>query len=187
MRKDEGDGMPKTVKSGKTKKQENAGPCHTNETQGYLSGLYADFTEQVTKYTEFVNRLLSIQARVELSEKNLANTREYFITQIAKSAGAVPEDWSATVACARFVGARLSDACLALLKEHRRLTPNQLLNYLNNGNYRFRTHTPFREIHGALLKHQSLVQRDGEDWTWVGPDPQLQLIGPTVVLNRKAS
>src|SRR5690348_10452960 len=82
----------------------------TNETDGYLSGLYADFSEQVAKYIDMVNHLLFIQARVELAEKNLVNTREHFAEHIKKCKDSVPQDWSVTLAQARFVGARLSEA-----------------------------------------------------------------------------
>jgi hypothetical protein len=146
----------------------------TNETHGYLSGLYEDFNEQVTKYVQLVHMMLSAQARVELAEKNLCNTREHFAAHIIKCKDAVPGDWSVTLARARFVGARLSEACKELLVEHRKLTPVQLLAFLNNGQYRWRTPTPFREIHGALVK-QSWAKREGDDYVWVGPDPQLQL------------
>jgi hypothetical protein len=176
--------MPKTAKP--VKKEPKDEPCRTNETSGYLSGLHTELYEQVHKYVELVSHLLSVQARVELQEKNLRNTREHFAAQIAKSKGAVPDDWSGTLACARFVGERLSDSCMVLLKEHRALTPQQLLTLLNNGQYRFRTHTPFREIHGALFK-QAWAKRDGDNWVWDGPDPQLQLIGRVQMVERQAS
>ena len=147
----------------------------TNETHGHLSGLYIDFSEQVNKYVSLVHHLFDIQARVELVEKNLVNTREYFAEHIARCKDAVPEDWSVTLAKAKYVGVRLSEACMGLLREHRRMTPQELVNALNEGQYRWRTPTPFREIHGALLK-QSWATRNGDDYIWTGPDPQMQLV-----------
>lgn len=177
--------MPVTVKSrvkmgrrphGRPLHKRPEKPTSTNETHGYLSGMFAGLTAQVSDYIDQVHQLLFAQARVELAEKNLRNTREHFADQIAKCKNAVPGDWDLTLSQARFVGARLSEACMVLLKEHRRLSPKQMVDFLNSGNYRFRTPTPFREIHGALLK-QNWVGRVGEDYVWSGPDPQIQLIG----------
>ena len=167
---------PKRPAKARTKPAAEKKPnCNTNETHGYLSGVYADFNEQVSKYVELVNHLHFVQARVELAEKNLSNTREHFAGVIAKCKDSVlPQDWSMTLARAKFVGVRLSEACMGLLKEHRRLSPQRLLEALNRGQYRWKTPTPFREIHGALIK-QAWAAREGDDYVWIGPDPQLQL------------
>ena len=166
-------GPKRLAKARKTQAREPV--SNTNETHGYLSGMYSDFNQQVSGYVEAVHQYHFMAARVELAEKNLRNTREHFAAVIAKCKDSVPEDWSVALARARFVGARLSEACMELLQEHRRLRPQKLLELLNKGQYRFRTPTPFREIHGALVK-QSWAGRDGEDYVWTGPDPQLQLI-----------
>jgi len=93
---------------------------------------------------------------------------------------------------ARFVGMRLADACLALLREHKRLTHTEMLNALNIGMFRFKTNAPAREIHGAMLR-QPYVKRTSDGWIWNGPDdieatvppplagPELRLLNPTKV------
>jgi len=74
----------------------------------------------------------------------------------------------------RFVGVRLVDACHALLQERNKMTTAELLKELNAGMYRFRTNSPLREIHAALLK-QRRAKKVGDQWIWVGGGEQIPM------------
>jgi len=72
------------------------------------------------------------------------------------------------IKCARFVGMRRADACIVIVKEHKKVTHTGMLSALNNGMFRFRTSAPLREIHGAMVRQPfvSACRTDG-----CGPDP----------------
>lgn len=154
----------------------------TTEAMSYLSGLHDEYEEQLGRYHSLTAELHSLQARVELVEKNLCVTRDHLAMAIEKSDEDVPKEWKQRLIKARFVGMRLADACLWLLKTHKRMTYVDLLNHLNVGMFRFRTNAPAREIHGALLR-QPYVKRVSDGWMWTGPDsmgappsPSLRLV-----------
>lgn len=138
----------------------------TLEVDGYLSGLYAEFAQQVEHYAELTHNMLALQARVEIAEKNLRVTRDHLALCVERAKQVtIPPNWTKTLQHVQFVGVRLADACVVLLREHKRMAPEQIFHELNTRMYRFRTDTPLREIHGALLRHP-FVSRDGKDWVW---------------------
>ena len=143
----------------------------TIEVDGYVDGLYKEFHSQAHRYMELTRHFMEVEARVELAEKNLCLTRDHLAAAIARIDNATPRDWKKTFASVRFVGYRLADACVKLLRERKKLTSQQLLEALNNGMYRFRTNTPLREIHAALLRQQ-YAKRQGDTWIWRGPKKQ---------------
>src|SRR5262249_1895110 len=59
------------------------------------------------------------------------------------------------------------------LREHKRLTREELLEELNHGMFRFRTSSPLREIHAALLRHPH-VKKTGHTYIWNAP-PEKQI------------
>jgi hypothetical protein len=129
-------------------------PMTTVEVDGYLSGLYKEFRSQVDHYLEVTHNLLELEARAEIQEKNLRVTRDHLALSVEKAKTVtIPKDWTSTLKSVRFVGLRLADACVALLREQKRMTPEALFAELNLGMFRFRTSSPLREIHGALLRH----------------------------------
>lgn len=158
--------MPKTEDQ-KTKDRQPKHP--TTEAVSWVGGLFTEYSEQLSRYHELTAHLMSLQARIELVEKNLCVTRDHLALTIEKSEEPMPEDWRNALNRARFVGMRLADACLGLLKERKRLTHTEMLNALNLGMFRFRTNAPAREIHGALLR-QPYVKRTLDGWMWNGPD-----------------
>jgi len=81
----------------------------------------------------------------------------------------MPPKWIEQIKRARFVGMRLADACIMLVKESKRITHTDMLNALNKGLFRFRTNAPLREIHGAMVR-QPFVKRVSDGWMWTGPD-----------------
>jgi len=165
--------VPKT-----TDKTEGTERRHTqtSEANAYVGALHHEFADQVKRYHNLTGNLLDLEARVELAEKQLCLTRDHLAMVIQKTEGAVPHEWKKISDTVRFVGVRLADACVALLKEHKKMTPQELLDALNNGMYRFRTSSPFREIHGALLRQRYVKRTEDDAWAWEGPEEdQLRL------------
>lgn len=146
----------------------------THESTAFLNGLFTELVEQVSKYHYQTSELLALEARIEISEKMLCLTRDHFVMTIDNTQDALPNDWDEVLRKVRFVGVRLADACMNSLQEHKRLTPEQLLADLNNGMFRFRTNSPLREIHAALLRHP-YVKREKGSYVWVAP-PEAQQI-----------
>jgi hypothetical protein len=153
----------------------------TTEAFSYMSGIEKEYEEQLSRYHTLTGDLHALQARVELVEKNLCVTRDHLAMAIEKSEEDVPKEWRTRLARARFVGMRLADACLWLLKRHKRMTYVEILNFLNVGMFRFRTNAPAREIHGALLR-QPYVKRTGDTWVWTGPDESAAPTQPSLRL-----
>jgi hypothetical protein len=143
----------------------------TTEATAYLSGVFREFHKQSDRYNQLTAQLLSQEAQIELAEKTLCLTRDHLAMMIEKTEGAKPNDWSKVLREVRFVGVRLADACGVLLQEHKRLTPEQILGGLNDGMFRFRTNSPLREIHAALLR-QSFAKKVGTSYVWVGSAEQ---------------
>src|SRR5262249_33934544 len=148
---------------------------YTMEATSFLGGLYAELHEQVHKYQALTSELLSLEARIELAEKQLCVARDHFEMTISKTETALPNDWQKLFQKVRFVGVRLADACQVLLQEKKKLTPDQFLHGLNDGMFRFRTNSPLREIHAALLK-QTWQKKVGDSYVWMGnPEQQMPL------------
>jgi hypothetical protein len=174
--------MPKNHKEKKEMKPvENHGsPDHespsgtTAESTAYLRGLFTEFLEQKRKYSELTERLLSLEARIELSEKTLCLTRDHFSMTVAKTQDALPNDWNKVLRSVRYVGVRLADACAESLREHGKMTPEQLLRDLNDAMFRFRTNSPLREIHAALLRHPHVKKCSGA-YVWIAPPDAKQV------------
>ncbi|HKV23285.1 MAG TPA: hypothetical protein VJN93_01725 [Candidatus Acidoferrum sp.] len=148
---------------------------YSMESTSFLGGLYCELHEQVHKYQALTRELLSLEARIELAEKQLCLARDHFAMTIDKTESALPNDWQKIFQSVRFVGLRLADACQALLQEKKKLTPQQFLRGLNEGMFRFRTNSPLREIHAALLK-QTWANKVGDSYVWMGnPEQQMPL------------
>ncbi len=158
-------------KKGKTSKLVKADP--TAESSAYLGGLFQEFHHQSHNYHELTRQLLSLEARIELAEKTLCLTRDHFAMTIEQTECAPPHDWDQILRSVRFVGVRLAEACKVLLQENKKMTPEEILTGLNHGMFRFRTNSPLREIHAALLK-QSFAQKTGATYTWIG-SPETQM------------
>jgi hypothetical protein len=146
----------------------------TTEVDSYLSGLFKEFFDQLKRYSELTNELMSLEARIELSEKTVCLTRDHLAMAIENSDSRMPQDWEKTLSLARFVGSRLVDACQVLLREHKRMHPEELRDQLNIGMFRFRTSAPLREIHAGLLRQSFAVKTDGV-WVWSGEQEPLPL------------
>jgi hypothetical protein len=146
----------------------------TTEATHYLKGLFQEFVAQVHRYHTLTGELASLEARVELAEKTMCLTRDHLALSVQNTDSAMPHDWNKVVKSVRFVGCRLVDACLDVLKDRRKLKPEELRDELNHGMFRFRTHSPLREIHAALMRQPS-VQRIDDAWVWVGEQTTMPL------------
>ena len=147
--------------------QEEAATAFTLEATSWLEGLGVEFQEQVKRHTVLTKQLLQLEARIAMSEKALCAMRDQLQLGIAESDTALPMDWQPTIQSVKFVGVRLVDACLTLLQERKKLTPEELVLGLNAGMFRFRTNSPLREIHAALLR-QAMAKKVGGAWVWDG-------------------
>lgn len=144
------------------------------EATSFLRGVFVEFQQQKERYANMTAGLLSLEARTELAEKTLCLTRDHLAMSIEKTDSAIPHDWTKILNSVRFVGMRLADACIALLKEHGKMTPKEILSALNSGMFRFRTNSPLREIHAALLRQNS-AKRVGNAWVWTGTKEQIPM------------
>jgi hypothetical protein len=143
-------------------------PRKTLEASAYASGVYSQFREQAQRYEELLTHLLSVQAQVDLAERNLCNTRDHLRMMVAKPEVNTQAAWKDALGRFRFLGYRLADACTDLLQQKKSMTFDQLLDGLNSGQFRFRSGHPLREIHAALLRNPN-ISREGDVWTWTGP------------------
>jgi hypothetical protein len=157
----------------------------TNESISFVRGLYREYEEQLARYVDQIAHLFEIEARVEVIEKNLCVTRDHLATVIKNCDEAIPPEWCKKLRIARFVGMRLADACASLLRARRKMAPDEMLDALNAGMFRFRTNAPAREIHAALLRQQN-VKRIADGWIWIGTD-EVQTALPLRVLNASQS
>ncbi len=132
----------------------------TLERRGFVDGLFMELHSQLHHHIELVEQMATLQARIEITERNLALTRDHLLVVLSRSDDAVPPNWQTVLAQVRFVGVRLGDACLEVLKEHPTLTTQELLDALNRGQFRFRTGAPLREINAALLRHPRIKRVD---------------------------
>jgi hypothetical protein len=161
--------VPKVIRKVKHNK-----PLSTTEATSFLRGLFQEFLAQTERYGKLTGDLLSLEARIELAEKMLCLTRDHLAMTIKNTDSALPNDWDSVLKSVRFVGIRLGDACIALLQERNRMTQEEILRGLNAGMFRFRTNSPLREIHAALLRHPS-VKKEGRIWIWTGSNEQMPL------------
>jgi hypothetical protein len=144
------------------------------EATSFLRGLFEEFQSQKERYANMTASLLSLEARIELAEKTLCLTRDHLAMSIEKTDSAIPTNWANILNSVRFVGMRLADACMTLLQEHGKMTPKEIFSALNSGMFRFRSNSPLREIHAALLRQNS-AKRVGNAWVWTGTREQIPM------------
>lgn len=144
----------------------------TTERVGFVNGLFEELQEQLEKFLTLVQELAVIQARVQVVEQNLEATRNMIHAQLNDTEEETPEDWEESLQKVRFVGVRLGDACVQVLKERKVLTTDELRRLLDYGQFRFRTGFPLREMNAALLRHPR-IHRKGDTWTYKTPDKRL--------------
>lgn len=148
--------------------------------------MYETFKENVDRYAALTKHEREIQARLELAEKTVCLTRDHLVDTVRQAEGAAtPADWQPLLNDVRFVGVRLVDACLTALREKKRLSPEELLINLNAGSYRFRTTSPLREIHAAMLR-QRRARKVGNDYVWAAGGETVEMRPRLVTQNTDA-
>ena len=145
----------------------------TAERVGYVEGLFKELEEQLQRYVDFTRQHQKVLAQLEIAEDTVQAIRGYIYTQLANTEEEVPTDWEILLKKVRFVGARLGDACAEVLKDRSSLNRVELLDELNNGQFRFRTAHPLREINAALLRHPK-VNKNGERWIYIDTEPTVE-------------
>lgn len=138
---------------------------HTMERDAFVQGLFNELNDQIKRYKGIVHQLSELKARVMIVERNLRLTREHLRMVLGQTEEEVPTDWEKKLDTVKFVGTRLGDACVEIMRTHKKLPMNEIVKALNNGQFRFRTSTPLREINAALLR-QPYVKREGEYWVY---------------------
>lgn len=147
-------------------------PGPSLERQEFVHGLFEELNGQLEHHLELVGELSRIQGRLEVGERALTATRDYLLAALESTADEhVPGDWREILDQVRFVGVRLGVACADLLEEHGPLTTEELHAHLNSGQFRFRSSTPLREIHGALIRN-SRARKEDERWHYVPPEEE---------------
>ena len=144
----------------------------TLERRAFVEGLFAELTDQLSHYLELVGQQANLTARLTIAERNLKLTRDHLQAMMASTHEELPDDWRSVFRQVRFISVRLGDACIEVLKEQGPLTTEELVGHLNAGQFRFRTGTPLREVHAALLKQQ--VKKHKDHWRYVGPKAQAE-------------
>lgn len=135
------------------------------ERKAFVEGLFNEMNEQYQRYLALVGQMADLQARMTVSERSLALTRDHLNALLSETDEELPPNWRTTLNRIRFVGLRLGDACLKVLREHKTITTDAMMNELNGGQFRFRTGSPLREINAALLRHPR-VRRVGDRWIY---------------------
>lgn len=135
----------------------------------FVTGLFEELHEQLTRHLTHVKDLSRAQGRIEVGERALVATRDYLLSILETTADEhVPEDWRDILDQVQFIGVRLGVACTDLIERHGPLTIEELHARLNDGQFRFRTSTPLREINAALIRN-SRARKEGERWVYVRP------------------
>jgi hypothetical protein len=163
------DDDPKAQTNGHTDAQVKKPPRPTLERRAFVNGLFNEMREQVARYAGLSAHMAELQARIMIVERNLQLTRDHLQAVLSETDEEVPKDWQKILKSIRFVGARLGDACMEILREGSPLTTQEIVDGLNLGQFRFRTGTPLREVNAALLR-QSNIKRENDRWIYTAPD-----------------
>lgn len=137
----------------------------TAERIGYVEGLFGELEEQLQRYVDLSRQQQKVLAQLEIAENTVQAIRGYIYTQLANTEEDVPPNWELLLKQGRFVGSRIGEACTTVLKEQNVLSHEELLDELNDGQFRFRTSHPLREINAALLRHPK-INKEGENWVY---------------------
>ncbi len=140
----------------------------TLERRAFVEGLFHELDEQLRRYSGLIDKLFQLEARVQVNERTLKATRDHLLAALNDVGEEVPDNWESVLCRVRFLGMRLADACVEILKERGSVTMEELREELDNGMFRFNTPTPMREINAALLRQQH-VRREGDRWVYESP------------------
>jgi hypothetical protein len=135
----------------------------------FVGGLFTELQHQLHRHLSLVDQMVRLDAQISITERNLAATRDHLLASMESTDEEVPEDWKEVLNQVRFVGARLGDACIEVLREYGRpMTLKEIEIGLNKGQFRFRSGSPLREINAALLRQpRTLVRKNEDTWEFV--------------------
>lgn len=132
----------------------------------YLGTLRDEFDDQAKRYEGIMLTLRQLEFKAEVAEKHLCVARDHLLLALDENPGMVGEDWEKVLKRVRFVGRRLADACVELLRENTTMTTSELISGLRSGMFRFKGAAPLREVHAAVMRHPN-IKRDGDTWRWI--------------------
>ena len=141
----------------------------TMESMSYIHGVYDAFHKQVHDYQTLTDQLLRLEGQIVLAEKQVQVARDHLCMVIENTPTALPSDWDKTLGTVRFVGVRLAEACLQLLRDQSPMTTEDLVQGLNYGMYRWRSNSPARELNAAMLRQKSVKREEG-NWIYTPID-----------------
>lgn len=139
----------------------------TLEEHSYIDGIWKEFLSEKVHYKQLVAQLMGLQGQVDLAEGRLRLTRDHVVRRFSDSPLLAPPHWEDEMRSVRFVGVRIGEACLTVLSEMGRATSEELADALSHGDFRFRTNSPLREVHGAMIRQQDAI-REGGMWVYQG-------------------
>lgn len=140
----------------------------TLERRAFIDGLFDELNEQTQRYSSLIHQFFQLEARVQVNERTMKATRDHLLAALNEVGEEVPANWEQVLSRVRFLGLRLADACMEVLRDRGTITMDDLREELDNGMFRFNTPTPMREINAALLR-QAHVRRDGDLWIYEPP------------------
>ncbi len=145
------------------------------ERRSFVNGLFKELSEQLLHYHDVLGEMFELQARVEVNERSLKATRDHLLAVLSEAGEETPENWDKVLHQVRFLGMRLADACLEVLKERGNLTVDELRDELDHGMFRFRTPSPLREMNAALLRHPN-IRREDDRYVYEPPEVKLKAV-----------
>ncbi len=140
-------------------------PTGTLERHRFVEGLFDELESLIHRHLQLVGELSDVMGRLEVIERAVQLSRDHLLATLEQTDEELPRNWRKVLDQVRFVGMGTAAACLTVLQEHNKLSSDELIDALNEGNYRFRTPYPMREINAALMRHPN-VRRD-EEGNWV--------------------
>lgn len=146
----------------------------TLERQNYLEGLQIELANQFGRYNELLIEYSRLLGQLEVAERGVVLSRDHLLASIdcrdMENGDVCPQCMPELVGSIRFTGTRVAEAALTVLRENGTLDSDEMVAALNAGGFRFRTPTPMRELHAALLQQRRLVKRVGDQWTYIGKE-----------------
>lgn len=137
------------------------------ERMGFMNGLIAQLREQMDRYTQLVEKMAEIEARLAVSERTIQTTRDFILQEQQENPAEMrPASYATIMASVRYIGVRIGTACVDALRDLGSASTEELEDHLNGGGFRFRSGTPLREINAALMRHPR-ARRIDDKWTYV--------------------
>ena len=125
--------------------------------------MLAELRERAERHAAAVAEAERLERGVAQGERRLAAAGKHLLSALEAEGIDAPAGWRDALLRARMAGASAGEACAILLEEHGPATTAGLKTMLERSGFRFRSATPLREIHAALIRN-ARVRRDGALW-----------------------